>query len=99
MHACLGVQMAELTQAIVTFELGSAVAVADHYNIREVHTSADQYTPVIFVLPTEVQGPAWDATQGELGGWWTGSEGLRHMRLCNPSLWSAMLSSHGAYNE
>lgn len=65
----LCVQMAELSQAIVTFELGSAVAAADHYNIREVHTSADQYTPVIFVLPTELQGPAWDATQGELGEW------------------------------
>ena len=61
----LCLQMAELTQAIVTFELGSAVAVADHYNIREVYSSADQYTPVIFVLPTELQGPAWDATQGE----------------------------------
>ena len=98
----LGVQMAELTQAIVTFELGSAVAVADHYNIREVHTSADQYTPVIFVLPTEVQGPAWEATQGELGGWWNGSKGLSIRGFATPAcdrVWSAMLSSHCAYNE
>lgn len=58
------VKMAELSQAMVTYELGSAMSVADHYNIREVYTSADQYTPVIFILPTELQGPAWDATQG-----------------------------------
>ena len=62
-------QMAELTQAIVTFELGSAVAAADHYNIREVYSSADQYTPIIFILPTELQGPAWEATQGKFMIW------------------------------
>ena len=77
--------MAELSQAIVTFELGSAVAAADHYNIREVHTSADQYTPVIFVLPTELQGPAWDATQGELGEWKDWLERLSRTRFCNPA--------------
>nr|KAG5709412.1 hypothetical protein BaRGS_029261 [Batillaria attramentaria] len=58
-------KMAELAQAIVTFELGSAVDAADHYNIREVYSAADQYTPVVFMLPTELQGPAWDATHGQ----------------------------------
>lgn len=56
--------MAELAQAIVTYELGSAAAPSNHYNIREVYTSADQYTPVVFILPTEIQGLAWDASQG-----------------------------------
>ncbi|KAL8594105.1 hypothetical protein ACOMHN_000817 [Nucella lapillus] len=62
---CCPDRLAELSQAIVTFELGSAVAVADHYNIREVYSSADQFTPTIFLLPSEQQGPAWDATQGQ----------------------------------
>ncbi|XP_076466624.1 dynein heavy chain domain-containing protein 1-like isoform X2 [Babylonia areolata] len=62
---CCPDRMAELTKAIVTFELGSAVDAADHYNIREVYTSADQYTPTVFVLPAELQGPAWEATQGQ----------------------------------
>jgi hypothetical protein len=58
--------MSELSHSLVTFELGSATEAADHYNIREVYNRADQFTPVIFVLPTEMQGPAWDATQGQI---------------------------------
>ncbi|XP_070211333.1 dynein heavy chain domain-containing protein 1-like isoform X3 [Littorina saxatilis] len=62
---CCPDRMAELTQAIVTFELGSAVSAADHYNVRDVYHTADQYTPVVFILPTETQGPAWDASHGQ----------------------------------
>ncbi|XP_025095393.1 dynein heavy chain domain-containing protein 1-like isoform X2 [Pomacea canaliculata] len=62
---CCPHRMAELAQAIVTYELGSAAAPSNHYNIREVYTSADQYTPVVFILPTEIQGLAWDASQGQ----------------------------------
>lgn len=56
--------MAELTRAIVTYEMGSALIGADHYNIRDVYASADQYMPVVFVLPSEQNGPSGDATQG-----------------------------------
>ena len=57
-------QMSELGQAMITFELGSAVTAADHYKIREVYADSDPYTPVIFIMPTELQGPAWDAASG-----------------------------------
>ena len=58
-------QMAELSQAIVLYELGSAVEPADNYNIREVFTRTDPYTPTVFLLPTSEKGPAWDGTVGE----------------------------------
>ncbi|XP_035825634.1 dynein heavy chain domain-containing protein 1 [Aplysia californica] len=57
-------KMAELSQAIILYELGSAVDPADNYNIREVFARNDQHTPTVFLLPTSEKGPAWDGTVG-----------------------------------
>lgn len=56
--------MAELSQAIVLYELGGNIDPPDNYNIREVYTRTDKHTPTVFLLPTCERGPAWDGTVG-----------------------------------
>ena len=57
--------MLELSNAIILYELGSAIDPPDNYNIREVFAHTDKHVPTIFLLPTAERGPAWDGTVGQ----------------------------------
>lgn len=54
-----------MVQALVLFELGSIRTVPDNYNIKEVYEVMSNSTPVVFVLPSDIQDR--DATDGTKG--------------------------------
>ncbi|CAL1542045.1 unnamed protein product [Lymnaea stagnalis] len=57
-------KFAELSHAIILYELGSAVDAPDNYDIREVYTYTDKHMPTMFILPSSQQTLATDGTQG-----------------------------------
>ncbi|XP_048242736.1 dynein heavy chain domain-containing protein 1-like [Haliotis rufescens] len=61
---CCPHRIAELSRAVVTYELGSVVGSADHYNIRDVYNLTNQFTPTVFLLPTTPKIPEWEGTGG-----------------------------------
>ncbi|KAH3716358.1 hypothetical protein DPMN_059079 [Dreissena polymorpha] len=60
-----GSQLAEVSQALILYELGSIRMIPDHYNIREVYSYTTSCNPVVFVLPNHKQDmEASEATKG-----------------------------------
>ena len=56
-----------MANALILYELGSIRTIPDHYNIREVYNFGSKTTPVVFVLPNDLQDPeAADGTKGML---------------------------------
>jgi hypothetical protein len=58
-------QLAEVAQALILYELGSIRTIPDHYNIREVYNFTSNTTPVVFVLPNDLQDI--DVSEGTKG--------------------------------
>ena len=60
-------QLSEVANALILYELGSIRTIPDHYNIREVYNFGCNTTPVVFVLPNDIQDPeAADGTKGKI---------------------------------
>lgn len=57
--------MAELSQALILSELGSAVKPPENYNIQEVYKLTDKHTPTVFILPSHQQSNIMDGTTGK----------------------------------
>ncbi|CAG5130195.1 unnamed protein product [Candidula unifasciata] len=57
-------RMAELSQALILCELGSAVKPPENYDINEVYKLTDKHTPTCFILPSCQKRKVTDATTG-----------------------------------
>lgn len=59
-------QLSEVAQALVVYELGAIIQPPDHYNIREVYQYSDKATPTLFVYPDNPEGTqGTDSTKGK----------------------------------
>ncbi len=57
-------QISELGRALSVYELGNVVGGVDHYNIRDVYSQTNQFTPTVFILPSTPRETDWNGTAG-----------------------------------